>query len=85
MNLEQALRKIEARNAKVETRKAWETSLFRRGLLTLFIYGMAVLVMWVAKVEQIWLASLVPAVGYFLSTVTVSPVREWWVKRFYQR
>jgi hypothetical protein len=84
MSYEQEFKKIHERNKKVEIHKAWEISLFRRIMVTAFIYGMAVLVMWISNVDQIWLASLVPAIGYFLSMITVSPIRNWWIKHFYE-
>ena len=84
MTLDQELDNLRARNKAVESHKAWEVSLFRRLILTLFIYIAAYLVMWIIAVEKVWMASLVPAVGYFLSTLTVTPLREWWIKRFYR-
>ena len=49
---EERLARIEARNKNVELDKAWETSLARRALLTLFTYLALGLYMWAIDISR---------------------------------
>jgi hypothetical protein len=84
MDLEKELKKIKQRNKAVEGHKAWETSVFRRVILAVFTYGVAFLFMWVVELEKAWIAAFVPAGAYLISTITASPLREWWVKNYFR-
>lgn len=84
MNIEKELKKIVDRNHAVEADKAWEVSLTRRLMLMAFIYLMVVLVLWIVKVDAMWLGAIVPAVGYFLSTLSISPFKKFWIKHRYK-
>ncbi len=72
---------IKKRNAKVEADKAWETSLVRKGIICTFTYFVVVLVLCISGAEQPWLAGLVPAIAYFLSTLTLPFAKKWWLKK----
>lgn len=79
-NLEQRVQKIEERNQRVETDKAWETSWTRRGLLTLFTYLAMGAYMWVIDISRPWLNAVVPAVAFMLSTLTVPFFKRVWLR-----
>lgn len=81
MDIHQELSALHERNRRVELDKAWETSLFRRGLIMGFIYGVAVLFMWIAQLEEPWLGALVPSLGYLLSTLSLPSIKRWWMRR----
>jgi hypothetical protein len=70
--LEERVAKLEARNYRVEADKAWETSWTRRLVLTLLIYATVVFYLhFVIHIEP-WINALVPVIGYFVSTLTIS-------------
>jgi hypothetical protein len=79
--LEERVRKIEERNKKVESDKAWETSLFRRALLVLFTYLAIGIYMNAISVPEPWLNAIVPAIAFMLSTLTLPFFRKLWAKR----
>lgn len=84
MNLEHEIQQIKARNKAVESNKAWEVSVFRRVVIMVFTYVGAYLFMTVAELPNAWLASFVPTFGYLLSTLSLPPLRNFWVKNFYK-
>ncbi len=83
--LESRLRIIEQRNSKVETEKAWETSLSRRVLLMIFTYLAIGLYMQYIQIDRAWLNAIVPSVGFLLSTLTLPTFKNLWLKYFYRR
>jgi hypothetical protein len=83
--LEERVAKIEARNSKVETDKAWETSITRKILIAIFTYlAIALYFQFVIKIDP-WINAIVPTVGFLLSTLTMPFFRKLWEKRIYRR
>ncbi len=80
MSVEDRLSAIEARNAKVETDKAWETSWARRGSIALITYVFISLMLMVIGHDGAWIHSLIPVIGYLLSTLALPFVRTQWQK-----
>lgn len=78
--LEERIRNLEDRNRRVENDKAWETSWARR--ISIMILTYFVVVMYLAFVVHIdpWINALVPVIGFFLSTLTVSLLKKLWLK-----
>jgi len=72
--------KIETRNKKVESDKAWETSWLRRILLILFTYLSIGFYLNAIQVSNPWLNAIVPAIGFLLSTLTLPFFKSLWVK-----
>ena len=73
---------IKARNKKVETDKAWETSWTRRIWIAILTYFVVVLYSFiVTRFNNIWLSSIVPVIGFILSTLSLRFVRHIWEKR----
>ncbi len=72
---------ITKRNRKVELDKAWETSWVRKASIAAITYGFAVLFLYTIDAPNYWLAALVPTVGYLFSTLTLKPLKAWWIKR----
>ncbi len=80
-DLEHRVAKLEARNAKVEADKAWETSWTRRlSIMALTYLVVAVYLQFVVHVEP-WVNALVPVIGFLLSTLTVSLLKKYWLKQ----
>lgn len=79
MNVEERLEKIEQRNKRVEADKAWETSYTRKICICLLTYIVVVTYSYVIKeYNNVLLSSLVPVIGFFLSTVSINLVRKIW-------
>lgn len=79
--IEGRLRAIEERNSRVEADKAWETSWTRRVSIMILTY--VVVVMYLAFVVGVdpWLNALVPVVGFLISTLAVSSIKQYWLKK----
>ena len=79
--LTKEIEKIKERNKRVETDKAWETSWTRRICIMVLTYVVVVLYTFIiSKVSNIWLSSLVPVIGFTLSTLSLRLVRNIWSK-----
>jgi len=83
--LEERIRKIEERNKKVESDKAWETSYTRRGLLVLFTYLAIGFYLQAIAIPYPWLNAIVPATAFMLSTLTIPFFKKLWLKRIYRK
>ena len=80
-NLKQEIEAIKARNQRVETDKAWETSWCRRIMICLLTYAVVLMYSYlIAKTSSIFLSSLVPVIGFTLSTLSLKYIRKIWEK-----
>jgi len=82
--LEKEIQLIKNRNKKVESDKAWEVSWTRRILVATFTYVAIGLYLQAIKVDNPWLNSIVPTVGFMLSTVTLPWFKKLWIKFIYK-
>ena len=80
-DLEKRLAAIEARNRRVELDKAWETSTLRRLLIVVLTYVVMSAFMFAADIDRPFINALIPAAGFGLSTLTISYIKDWWIKR----
>ena len=79
--IENEILKIKERNKRVELDKAWETSFVRRICICILTYIVVVIYSIVInKTTSIWLSSLVPVIGFTLSTLSLKLVRNIWEK-----
>lgn len=79
--LEQEITKIKERNKKVELDKKWETSLCRRVCICILTYIVVVTYSYLIRVyDNIFLSSLVPVIGFTLSTLSLKYIRKIWEK-----
>ncbi|VVB52351.1 Uncharacterised protein [uncultured archaeon] len=78
-DLEARVDAIEERNKKVESDKAWETSLARRTLLFVFTYLAVGIYLYEVNIPNPWLNAIVPAVGFMLSTLTLPYFKGIWL------
>jgi polyferredoxin len=80
-SLEKRISKIELRDKRVETDKAWETSWTRRMIIALLTYlVVGVYFELVLKVSNSWFNALVPPLGFLLSTLTLEAFKRIWAK-----
>ena len=76
------IKNIKARNARVELDKKWETSWTRRLFICTMTYIVVVIYcLTIEKVSNIFLSSLVPVIGFTLSTLSLGFIRKIWEKR----
>ena len=72
-DLENEIAKIKERNKRVELDKAWETSWTRKICICILTYIVVVIYSYlINKNNNIWLSSLVPVIGFTLSTVSLN-------------
>lgn len=80
--LENEIEKIKERNAKVELDKKWETSLTRKLCICLLTYIVVIIYsIMIKNISSIFLSSLVPVIGFTLSTLSLKLVRNVWEKK----
>ncbi len=79
--LETEIKNIKARNARVELDKAWETSWTRRVCIMILTYIVVIAYSFtIQQISNIFLSSLVPVIGFTLSTLSLKGVRKIWEK-----
>lgn len=79
MNLEKEIKDIKERNKRVETDKAWEVSWTRRICIMILTYIVVVAYSYIIRKENnIFLSSLVPVIGFTLSTLSLNLIRKIW-------
>ena len=82
MDLEKEIKEIKERNKRVELDKKWETCWTRRICIMLLTYIIVVVYSYVIKkYDNIFLSSLVPVIGFTLSTLSLRLVRKIWEKK----
>ena len=73
---------IKQRNQKVELDKKWETSWTRKICIMILTYIVVVIYSYVIRnIDNIFLSSLVPVIGFTLSTLSLKSIRKRWEKR----
>lgn len=82
--IESRVNRIEERNRRVESDKAWELSYVRRVLLMLFTYLAIGFYLQAINVSQPWLNAIVPSVAFMLSTLTIPFFKKLWLKYVYK-
>lgn len=81
-DLEKRIENIELRNKRVEKDKLWETSLTRKICIMILTYVVVVLYSYVVRnYDNIFLSSLVPVIGFTLSTLSINIIRNIWEKK----
>ena len=80
-DLEKRIEVIEARNKRVELDKAWEISTFRRLLIVALTYLVMAAFMYASDIDRPFINALIPAAGFGLSTLTISYIKDWWIKK----
>lgn len=85
MDITERIAALEARNLKVEAHKAWEGSWTRRVFIMFVTYAVAVAWLSVIHESNLWLKAVVPVAGFLLSTLTIGPLKQWWVRMCYKK
>lgn len=80
MNLEQEIQKINERNKRVELDKAWETSWTRKFIVALLTYAVVVCFFVFAQLTDPFVNSIVPALAFIVSNLSVPIFKKFWLK-----
>ena len=81
-NLSKDIKLIKQRNKRVEADKAWETCWTRKILIFVLTYIVIVIFFFVAELPKPFVNSIVPAVAFILSTLTLSLFKKTWLKKY---
>ena len=77
--IEKEIQNIKKRNKRVEKDKAWETSITRRICIMILTYIVVLFYSYMVKnITSIWLSSLIPVIGFALSTLSLKIIRKIW-------
>ena len=81
-DLEKELEEIKERNKRVELDKKWETSMTRKMCIAVLTYIVVIVyTILTNKISNVFLSSLVPVIGFTLSTLSLKVVRRIWEKK----
>lgn len=78
--LEEEVAKIKLRNIKVEQNKAWETSIYRKLIITILTYVVMCLIMSQLDVERFYLSAIIPTLGFVLSSLSLNFFKRIWIR-----
>lgn len=82
MDLEERIKNIEERNKRVELNKLWETSWTRKICIMILTYIIVIIYSFlIREYNYILLTSLVPVIGFTLSTLSLKAIRKIWEKK----
>ena len=77
--IEQEINQIKERNKRVELDKKWETSWTRKICIMILTYIVVVIYSYIVRnYDKIFLSSLVPVIGFTLSTLSLKYIRKIW-------
>ena len=80
--LENEIEQIKERNKRVELDKKWETSATRKICIAILTYVVVIIYsVLISKRSNVFLSSLVPVIGYTLSTLSLKASRKMWEKK----
>lgn len=80
VDIEKRITAIEKRNNRVELDKAWETSWTRRIVLIVLTYVLIGCYLQTIHVSNPWMNAIVPSLGFFVSTLTLSFIKGKWIE-----
>lgn len=81
-DLEKTIEEIQERNKRVELDKKWETSGTRKVCIAVLTYIVVIIYSTIiSKTSNVFFSSLVPVMGFLLSTLSLKAVRKVWEKK----
>ncbi len=76
---------IKERNKRVEADKAWETSGTRVVSVLLMTYIITAVVFYMIRVNNFLLNAIIPTLGFYLSTLSLPFIKNWWIKTIWKK
>ena len=83
--LEKEINQIKERNKKVEADKFWETSWTRKIIIFVLTYIAIVVYFYAVELPEPFINSLVPALAFVISTLTLPFFKKLWIKHIYRK
>jgi hypothetical protein len=84
--LQKEIENIKERNKRVELDKLWETSWTRKICIMILTYIVVIIYSYITRnISNILLSSLVPVIGFTLSTLSLKIIRKIWEKIFIKK
>lgn len=80
MDVKAEITRIKERNRRVEYDKAWETSWTRRLIILILTYIVIVIFFYFANLPNPLINSIVPALAFVISTLTLPIFKKIWIK-----
>lgn len=81
-DLESEIEGIKEINKRVELDKKWETSKTRKVCIMVLTYIVVIIYsILISKTDNVFLSSLVPVIGFYLSTLSLKAIRKIWEKK----
>lgn len=81
-DIEERIKIIEERNKRVELDKKWETCWTRKICIMILTYIVVIIYSYIVRnYDNVFLSSLVPVIGFTLSTLSLKLVRKVWEKK----
>ena len=84
-NLEREIKIIKERNKNVEADKSWEISWSRKILIAIFTYVVIVLFCYFVGLPKPWVSSIIPALAFILSTLTLPLFKKAWINYIHKK
>lgn len=78
--LENDVKSIQERNARVEADKAWETSAFRAGAIACITFLFTLLTLWLIGDAYPLRNALIATAAFLLSIQSLPFLRNWWLR-----
>ncbi len=79
MELEERIKQIEERNKRVELDKRWETSWTRKICIMILTYIIVIIYSYLVRnYDNVLFSSIVPVIGFILSTLSLKLIRKIW-------
>lgn len=83
--LRQEIAEMHSRNKRVEANKSWETSGVRIGTICIITYITTSTVLFLIGVKDFYLGALIPVTGFILSTLSLPPIKKWWINKYFHK
>lgn len=81
MGIKQEIAAIKERNKRVELDKAWEISWTRKIIIAILTYAVIVIFFFSAGLPDPFVNSIVPALAFLLSTLTLPIFKKIWINK----
>jgi preprotein translocase subunit SecF len=85
MKIQEEIELIKQRNKRVEADKAWETSLSRKIIIAILTYIVIVIFFYFAGLSKPFTNSIVPALAFVISTLTLTFFKRLWLDYIYKK
>jgi sterol desaturase/sphingolipid hydroxylase (fatty acid hydroxylase superfamily) len=85
MNVEKEIKELKNRNVRVEKDEAWEVSKTRKIVIAILTYLTIVLFFMAMNLPSPFVNAIVPTIGFLLSTLALPFIKNFWVKKVFEK